>query len=403
VARQRDRVIIAGAGPVGLLLALALGRQEVPVTVLEAEPGLTHDLRAGSFHPPSLEMMAPYGVTDDMHAIGIPVRRWQLRDRVEGVIVEWDLDLLRDDTPYPYRLHLEQHRLTPILLERLRPVANVEVRFNAQVVDIGQDAERAWAIADTPGGTERFEGQWLVACDGGRSAVRKALGIEMEGFTWPERFVVVSTNYDLARHGFTPNAYVADPEQWAAVFKMPDEHGTGLWRVAFPVPPDEADEVTLAAAEVERRMQYFVPRPDSYDVRYKGIYRVHQRVAREFRRGRVLLAGDAAHLNNPLGAFGLNGGIHDAINLAGKLGPVCLGGAPTEVLDQYVRQRRTVNIDYVQEGSIRNLRTLAERDPAARRRQFDEIRRAHADPRLAREHLLRSSMIASVRHERAIP
>ena len=396
-------MIIAGAGPVGLLLALALGRQEVPVTVLEAEPGLTHDLRAGSFHPPSLEMMAPYGVTDDMHAIGIPVRRWQLRDRVEGVIVEWDLDLLRDDTPYPYRLHLEQHRLTPILLERLRPVANVEVRFNAQVVDIGQDAERAWAIADTPGGTVRFEGQWLVACDGGRSAVRKALGIEMEGFTWPERFVVVSTSYDLARHGFTANAYVADPEQWAAIFKMPDEHGAGLWRVAFPVPPDEADEVTLAAGEVERRMQYFVPRTDPYDVRYKGIYRVHQRVAREFRRGRVLLAGDAAHLNNPLGAFGLNGGIHDAINLAGKLGPVCLGGAPAEVLDQYVRQRRTVNIDYVQEGSIRNLRTLAERDPAARRRQFDEIRRAHADPRLAREHLLRSSMIASVRHERAIP
>jgi 3-(3-hydroxy-phenyl)propionate hydroxylase len=403
VNRRPDRVIVAGAGPVGLLLALALGKQDVPVTVLEAEAGLTHDLRAGSFHPPSLEMMAPYGVTDDMHAIGIPVRHWQLRDRTGGVVVQWDLDLLREDTPYPYRLHLEQHRLTPILFERLRPVANVAIHFGARVVDVGQDAARAWAIAETPAGTERFEGAWLVACDGGRSAVRKALAIEMEGFTWPERFVVVSTPYDLAQHGFTPNAYVADPEQWAAVFKMPDEGGAGLWRVAFPVPPDEADEVTLAAAEVERRMQYFLAREGPYDVRYKSIYRVHQRVAREFRRGRVLLAGDAAHLNNPLGAFGLNGGIHDAINLAGKLGPVCRGEASAETLDRYARQRRTVNIEYVQEGSIRNLQTLAERDPALRRARFDELRRANADPRLAREFLLRSSMIASVRREQAIP
>lgn len=403
MARRPDRVIVAGAGPVGLLLALALGRQEVPVIVLEAEPALTHDLRAGSFHPPSLEMMAPYGVTDDMHAIGLPVRRWQLRDRTAGVIVEWDLGLLAAETPYPYRLHLEQHRLTPILFERLRAVASVEVRFNARVSDVGQDAGRAWAVAETPAGRERFEGAWVVGCDGGRSAVRKALGIEMEGFTWPGRFVVVSTPYDLAAHGFTPNAYVADPEQWAAVFKMPDEGGAGLWRIAFPVPPEEPDEVTLAPAEVERRMQYFLPREARYEVRYKSIYKVHQRVAREFRRGRVLLAGDAAHLNNPLGAFGLNGGIHDAVNLAGKLGPVCRGEAPADLLDRYVRQRRTVNIEYVQEGSIRNLRTLAERDEAARRARFDELRRANADPRLAREFLLRSSMIASVRRERSIP
>jgi 3-(3-hydroxy-phenyl)propionate hydroxylase len=183
---------------------------------------------------------------------------------------------------------------------------------------------------------------------------------------------------------------------------MPDEDGAGLWRVAFPVPPDEPDEVTLAAGEVERRMQYFVPRDEPYAIRYKSIYRVHQRVAQAFRRGRVLLAGDAAHLNNPLGAFGLNGGIHDAINLGAKLGPVCRGEADAALLDRYERQRRTVNIEYVQDGSIRNLQTLAERDPAARRRRFDEIRRANADPGLAMDFLLRSSMIASVRRERAI-
>lgn len=400
--KRSNRVIVVGAGPVGLLVALALARQDVPVVVLESAPALTHDLRAGTFHPPSLEMMAPYGITDEMHRIGLPVRHWQLRDRREGVIAQWDLELLRGETPYPYRLHLEQHRLTPILYDKARAMANVEVRFGSTVTDVGQDGERAWADVETAAGRERVEGAWLVGCDGGRSAVRKSLGVEMDGFTWPERFVVVSTRYDFARHGITHNAYVADPDQWAAVFKMPDEAGAGLWRVAFPVPPDEADEITLAPDEVERRMQYFVARPERYEIRYKSIYKVHQRVAQAFRRGRCLLAGDAAHLNNPLGAFGLNGGIHDAINLAGKLGPVCRGEAAAALLDRYERQRRTVNIEYVQEGSIRNLQLLAERDPAARRRRFDEIRQAHADPELAKAFLLRSSMIASVRRERGI-
>jgi 3-(3-hydroxy-phenyl)propionate hydroxylase len=399
---RSNRVIVVGAGPVGLLVALALARQDVPVVVLESASALTHDLRAGTFHPPSLEMMAPYGITDEMHRIGLPVRHWQLRDRQEGVIAQWDLELLRDETPYPYRLHLEQHRLTPIIYDKARAMPNVEVRFGSTVTGVGQDGARAWADVETAAGRERIDGAWLVGCDGGRSAVRKSLGVEMDGFTWPERFVVVSTRYDFARHGITPNAYVADPDQWAAVFKMPDEAGAGLWRVAFPVPPDEADEVTLAPDEIERRMQYFVARPERYEIRYKSIYKVHQRVAQAFRRGRCLLAGDAAHLNNPLGAFGLNGGIHDAINLAGKLGPVCRGEADAALLDRYERQRRTVNIEYVQEGSIRNLQLLAERDPAARRARFDEIRRSHADPALAKAFLLRSSMIASVRRERGI-
>jgi 3-(3-hydroxy-phenyl)propionate hydroxylase len=396
------RVIVAGAGPVGLLTALALAHRDVPVLVLEAEAALTQDLRAGTFHPPTLEMMAPYGITDEMHRTGIKVPRWQHRDREQGVIAEWDLSLIADETPYPYRFHLEQHRLTPIVFERVRAAPNVEVRFGARVTAVGQDGSRVWVDAETADGVERFAGAWLVGADGGRSQVRKSIDVEFEGFTWPERFVVVSTRYDFAAHGFTPNAYVADPEQWAAVFKMPDAEPGGLWRVAFPVPPDEPDDVTLSEAEVERRMQYFVPRAERYAIRYKSIYKVHQRVAKAFRRGRVLLAGDAAHLNNPLGAFGLNGGIHDAMNLAEKLGAVCRGEADESLLDRYERQRRTVNVEYVQEGSIRNLRTLAERDPAARAARFDELRRANAEPGLARAFLLQSSMIASVRRAAAI-
>jgi 3-(3-hydroxy-phenyl)propionate hydroxylase len=186
------------------------------------------------------------------------------------------------------------------------------------------------------------------------------------------------------------------------MFKMPDDGPPGLWRLVFPVPPEEDEAVTLSAAMVERRMQRFLTRPEPYPIRYKSIYKVHQRVAREFRVGRALLAGDAAHLNNPLGAFGLNGGIHDAISLAAALGPVCRGEADPAVLDRHVRQRRTVNLEYVQEASIRNLRRLAAREPEERRRNFEELRRMAATPEGTRQFLLVSSMIASIRRAAAI-
>jgi 3-(3-hydroxy-phenyl)propionate hydroxylase len=395
-------VIVAGAGPVGLLAALALAVQDVPVVVLEAEPGLTIDLRAGTFHPPSLEMMAPFGITEVMHRTGIRVPRWQIRDRAEGVIVEWDLGVLADVTPYPYRLHLEQHRLTPIIEGFLRRIPHAALRFEHRVTGVEQGADRVTVLAETPAGPVRLEAGWLVGADGGRSTVRKSLEVEFEGFTWPERFVVASTTHDYAPHGYTYNAYVADPEEWAAMFKMPDDGPPGLWRLVFPVPPEEDEAVTLSAAMVERRMQRFLARPEPYPIRYKSIYKVHQRVAREFRVGRALLAGDAAHLNNPLGAFGLNGGIHDAISLAAALGPVCRGEADPAVLDRHVRQRRTVNLEYVQEASIRNLRRLAAREPEERRRNFEELRRMAATPEGTRQFLLVSSMIASIRRAAAI-
>ena len=378
-------VLIVGAGPVGLATALSLAHQGVSVKVIEAEPRLTEDHRAGSFHPPTLEMLAPLGVTDAMHQIGIKVPRWQIRDRSEGVIVEWDLGLIADLTPYPYRFHLEQYKLTPILLEKLEAFPHASVHFNTNFEGAVQD-ETGVLVND------QFKAKWLVGCDGGRSAVRKLIGTEFEGFTWPERFVVVGTRADFAPQGFTSNAYVADPREWAAVFHMP-----GLWRLAFPVHPEEDEAAVLEPRAVEERMQRFVARPGRYEVLHTGIYRVHQRVAQEWRAGRILLAGDAAHLNNPLGAFGLNGGLHDAILLGDYLGKVCRGEADEALLDLYVRQRRTANIDFVQTQSIGNKRLLEEADPRQRRRNFDDLRRIAGNRDSAREFLIKSSMIWSVR------
>jgi 3-(3-hydroxy-phenyl)propionate hydroxylase len=401
-AAERLPVVVAGAGPTGLMCALALARQGVPVTVFEQEPALTHDLRAGSYHPPTLEMMAPYGITARMHETGIRVPRWQMRNRAGDLVAEFDLGMLADVTPYPYRLHLEQHRLTPIQLDLLRAQPLATVRFGHEVVGFEQHGAGVRVTVQGPDGREHVEASWLVGADGGRSVVRKQLGVEFEGFTWPEHFLVVSTPYDLARHGYTPNAYVADPVEWAAVFKMPHEGPPGLWRIAFPSSPDEPEADVLDGEGVERRMQGFQPRDGRYDIAYKSIYRVHQRVAKDWRVGRVVLAGDAAHLNNPLGGFGLNSGIHDAVNLAEKLARVWRGEADESAVDLYARQRRHATTEQVQAMSIRNKRLLEERDPAVQRRNMEHMVATAADAARAREHLLNTSMIAGLARAEAV-
>jgi 3-(3-hydroxy-phenyl)propionate hydroxylase len=378
------------------MCALALGRQGIPVIVLESGRALARDLRAGTFHPPTLELMAPYGITDRMLEIGIRVRHWQVRNRGGDLVAQFDLGLLAGDTGHPYRLHLEQHRLTPIQLDMIRHDTGADVRFGHAVTGVEQRGDRVLVHVDAGGEPRTIEASWLVGADGGRSAVRKALAIEFEGFTWPEQFLVVSTPHDFSRYGFAMNVYIADPAEWIALFKMPDAGPPGLWRVVFPT-PDQAEEVVLAPRNVEEKMQRFVARTIPYEVRYKSTYRVHQRVCKSFRSGRALLAGDAAHINNPIGAFGLNSGIHDAINLATKLGRVWRGEADPGLLDLYAQQRRTAAIEQVDKMSIRNKRQLEEHDPRVQRERLLELIAIASDPVRARQHLLETSMLGAFR------
>jgi 3-(3-hydroxy-phenyl)propionate hydroxylase len=393
---ERRPVVIAGAGPTGLMSALALRRQGIPVTLLEAEPALTHDLRAGSFHPPTLDMMAPYGITERMLVDGIKVRHWQIRNKPGDLIAEFDLNLLADVTPHPYRLHLEQHRLTPIQLDILRAEGGAEILFGHRVTGFTQHADRVTVTVEAGGEERAVEASWLIGADGGRSTVRRGCGVEFEGFTWPELFVVASTPYDLGQHGFAFNCYIADPIEFGALFKVPDSGPPGLWRLAYPASPDEPDEVLLAPDRVEAALQRLFPKSAPYDIRYKSTYRVHQRVAASFRAGRVLLAGDAAHLNNPLGGFGLNSGIHDAVNLCDKLGRLWRGEGGEHLLDLYSRQRRAATVEQVQAMSIRNKRMMEERDPAVQRERLKEMIATAADPARARQHLLNTSMISGL-------
>ena len=381
----------------GLLTALGLARAGVPVLLIEQEPGLTVDLRAGSYHPPTLEAMAPYGITDRMHERGIPVRYWSIRDRYNpDWVALWDLGLIADLTPYPYRLHLEQHQLTPIILDILQREPLADVQFGSRFAGVTQDGTGVRVSYERDGETVVVDGAFLVGADGGRSSVRKAIDMTFEGYTWPERFFVMSTSFDYETRGYTKNAYIADPDEWVTLFKMPGDGTNGYWRIVIPTDTQTSEDVIAAPERVAAWLHDFEPRDEPYEILYSSFYRVHQRVAASFRSGRVLLAGDAAHLNNPLGAFGLNSGIQDAANLVPKLAAVWNGEASENFLDVYDRQRRTATIEFVQAASIRNKRILEERDPAVRKERFEELVRTANTPELARAYLINSSMIAAV-------
>ncbi len=404
MAKASLPVIVAGAGPTGLATALSLGLAGVDVVLVEREPGLTVDLRAGSFHPPTTDMLVKLGCTAMLDK-GIKVPHWQIRDRVDGIVAEFDLGLIADETPYPFRLHLEQHRLTPMLLEQIRArTPNVSVRFGNGLKSVEDCGSHVVVTLDDG---SRVDGAFVVGCEGARSIVRNAIGSKFVGFTWPEKLLVASTTFDLGTLGFSGAGYIADPVNFAAVFHVPDEGPPGLWRIAYPIDPDTPDEIVMDEALIRTRlklvMEYSGANVDDFDLVYRSTYKVHQRVADNWHKGRLVIAGDAAHLNNPFGGLGLNGGVHDAVNLASKLAPVWLeGGDHVPAFTLYERQRRPINIKSVQAMSIRNKKLLEERDPDVRKQRQAEIAAIAKDPVKARKFLMETSMLDSVRQAAAI-
>ncbi len=372
-----NTILIAGAGPVGLTAAYMLGRAGWRVTVLERAAGLAEDLRASTWHPPTLDMMEELGLVEEILRDGLIARAFQHRDRKSGAIAEFDLGLLRGETGHPYRVQYEQFRYTKLVFRRLQALGNVRVLFNAALESVDQNGSQV-----TVNATHR--GDYLIGADGAGSAARRAIGVEFEGMTFPERFFVLSTPFEFEKHleRLSYVNYIADTDEWCVLLKVP-----GLWRCLFPT-HDESDEEILAS--VEKRLQGVFAKPTPYETVHRSLYRVHQRVATRYRVGRVFLAGDAAHINNPLGGMGMNGGLHDAWVLCKKL---VAGGD----LDRYEAERRPIAIDYINANTARNRKLMAERDPQARKRAQDEMCRIAADPVAAKAFLLKSSMIETLR------
>ena len=394
-----SRVIVAGAGPAGLVAAALLADEGIPVLIVEQARDLPDDLRASTFHPPTLDMLDRFGVTGAMIEQGLICPTWQFRDRHTGVIATFDLGHLKDDTRHPYRLQCEQWRLTRMLRDRLATNPEVTFVYDAKAVEVAQDADGVTLTVERPDGSrEPLRGRYLVGADGASSAVRKSLGIGFEGMTIPEIFLTLSTTFPFheAIGDLTNIAYISDPEEWFVLLRT-----ASLWRVLFPTDPGESEERMLDPARIEERLQAVIPNPAGYELRHRTAYRVHERVADTYAKGRCFIAGDAAHINNPLGGMGMNGGVHDAFNLAGKLIEVWRG-ADLALMERYSRQRRKVALETVQATALRNRQILNQRDPEVRRAYHDDLRATAADPAKHRAFLLRSSMIQSLRDLEAV-
>jgi 3-(3-hydroxy-phenyl)propionate hydroxylase len=375
--------VVAGAGPVGSLAALLLARAGVPVTLVEREAGVQLDYRASTFHPPTLDLLEECGATAALLRMGLVARVSQFRDRRRGKIAEFDLSALARDTRHPYRLQCEQFKLVGWLYGELARMPGVELLFGQEVVGLEENMVR---LKD--GGQLSFD--YLIGADGGRSTVRKCAGIEFDGFTYPEHFLVAGTRHDFKRHlpDICSVNYTADPVEWYLLLEIPD-----MWRFIAPIDPGEA----MLEAHAQRRLQELLPREQPYEILVKAVYRVHQRVARRYRKGNVFLAGDAAHLNNPLGGMGLNGGLHDVLSLVPRLAAVWHGSQPENFLDGYEPQRRPEALHAINAITERNKKLMEERDPAIRARNLERMAAIAADPKLAYEYMLEASMIASLR------
>jgi 3-(3-hydroxy-phenyl)propionate hydroxylase len=397
-------VLIAGGGPVGLLCAWILGRQGIAVRLFDDNDGLQADPRAATTHPATLDLLAQFGLAEEMARVGLVAPIFQFWDRPSNrLVAEFDHAVLAGDTQHPFVVQCEQFKTSRLLLKRIQKLPNVAVCFNQEVVDVRQTADAVSVDVRGPEGIKTHSGVYLIGADGGRSIVRKRSEIPFEGFTWPERFLVLTTPFDFeARRGYSYRSYFAEPGAWCNCFKVSADGPPGLWRTVFPTELSQADGSLMSDAGVQQRLQRFFPDERPYDIVHRNLYVTHQRVAATLRRGRVVLAGDAAHVNNPIGGMGLNGGIQDAVNLSGMLIEVLLEGQSDRLLDLYDAQRRTVAIEFVQEQSIANKKRLEESDPAIRQKNLDELSRIAATPERARQFLLKTAMIASQRRADAM-
>jgi 3-(3-hydroxy-phenyl)propionate hydroxylase len=398
-------VIVIGAGPVGLCLALALAQKGLAVTIIEAlsdDNFLNQIPRAGSNHPPTLEFFDKIGLYERLLPRGIVAPKFQYWDRQDTTLIaEFDHIHLEGDTKFPFVLQCERIKIIEEALTMAKAHPLISVRMSTTFTGLSQSDDGVIVrVIDGAGEVETIAGSYFVSAEGARSIARKDLGVEFEGFTYPERTLNIEVAYDFTKHGFTERNYISDPVEYSNLFhwKGPPDR----WRIHFPTDPNEDEKNLVRPEALQARLNGFFHMDGDFKICGWNLYSVHQRVAKKFRVGRVILVGDAAHVSSPIGGMGLNSGVHDAFNLADKLARVLLDKADEAELDRYERQRRQIAIKHTQAHTMRNKRLLEERDPAIRKRNHDELRRSAEDPVLARKLLLRASLLESLREAEQI-
>ena len=386
-------VLVVGAGPVGAVAACSLAALGVDVALCEAGEDCSRDLRASTFHPPTLEMLDELEVAQLLIERGLKAPVYQYRDRCSGEFIEFDLSELSGLTRFPFRVQCEQHVLARELARRLERQGNAEILFNHRATTIEQSGGQVTVTLETPTAMTSISAKYVIDAGGANSIIRKWLDVDFEGFTWPEKFVCLSTDYDLRRQlpDLAPVNYVSDPGQWLVLLNAP-----GIWRILMPAEEEEPDAELVSDRFKERFFDRLIGDPD-VTTAHRTVYRVHQRVVERMDHDRIFLVGDAAHLNNPLGGFGMNSGIHDVWNLREKIIHCLEHGHDPALFGLFDRQRRKVANDFVQTQTISNKEMMERKgDTAAHLRRFEEMRAIGADDARRRDFLLRQSMFRSL-------
>ena len=282
-----------GAGPVGLTLAWRLSQLGLDVQVFEAENRITDQLRASTFHPPTLDYFDESGITAELVEAGRITPTWQIRMQTSGERAEFDLSVLNEDTAHPYRLQCRQELLGRALVARLPKDA---VHFGCPITAVAQDKDCVSITLND----EVVRGSILIGCDGAHSIVREAIGAVFEGETYPENTILVTTHFPFEDHlkELSGVNYIWKPGGTYSLLRLPD-----LWRISLHPTEGQTPEMALEDSAIRVQTREFIPQAGDIEIVEKRIYRVHRRVATHYRRNRMFIAGDAAHLNSPKGGW----------------------------------------------------------------------------------------------------
>ncbi len=391
--------LIVGAGPVGLVLAWRLARCGHAVRVLEREPALVPMLRSSTFHPPTLDLLDEDGIGEALHAAGRKTPTWQIRLHETGERAEFDLSAIGDATRHPWRLQCDQAVLVNTLEAWLNQHAPGSVVRGAEVQGVGQDEHSAWVQWTEAGVAHTLRGEFIVGCDGSRSVVRESIGAEFEGTVYPETTVLVTTTFPFEDHlpGLSGINYVWAADGTYSLLRLSD-----VWRVSLHPQDDESIEALMQPARLADRLAFITPSARHAPIGEVRPYRVHQRLAAHWFKGRIAIAGDAAHLNHPKGGMGMNGGIHDAFELAESLIDIARGDERNSCLGRYQARRMPVMRDEIIGQADANRARMWEPSLEGRQKMLGDLQAVASDPVRARAHLLRTSMIDGLRRSKSL-
>ncbi len=402
---SEPQVIIAGAGPVGLVTALGLAQKGIQVLVLEKNSiEVPPQWRGSTIHPPTLAIFDELGLADEIIVGAIKVEVLQYRDLEIEEVVNFGYGCLDGQVKFPFRLQYEQYKVLKLLRTAASNNPKIEIKYDTLIESVTQDSDGVSVQVTNNGATHILRADWLVGADGSHSAVRKALGIELDGFTYPYPTTVVATPFKFEDHfaGLAPVTYWSGPTGRLSMIRTPD-----IWRIAMTTPLEGVDISSDDRGSISEPTQDFIVAIDLLLSRLPGVsladlelkqyevYRSHQRIAREFSVDRVALAGDAAHLTTTNGGMGLNSGVQDAAALVKAL-EAAIAQNSSDPISQYAKERKEFCTNFLQPTTTTNHKTVDNPDYEARKSRLTELLADTNNPEVVKQVIARASMISEL-------